>query len=693
MIKLPARPDGRWTTQYANDKIPDLVATKNLTFDREGYLRLSKPAIGLYSEVDSADFGEFLGMAASPFNGQWMVCTNEKQFTLDMYNSGNYGLLTVAVDTNVNTPDNTSDGSYTADVAFFNGLTTYSNPADKKLYTHPTASAISNDWTVRDVSASLEQNHLPIVSFVNKTTVAVGNDNNVDQFNTSYAAGTALVIPEDFTVTGVTYNNGFLGITTGHTAGSERAFFFVWDGNTASANYAIEVPATVCFAPTPYLGTFVFVDGNGILHYWAANGLQTLAALPSFFGDAVYVGGLTGNNPFSQVNHSITTDGSIIHINTSSVYAKADEDQSIFKADQPGGVYTFDPAVGLYHRHAPVGVKATAETIATTAVNTSTDVITVAAAPDTGTPVRYSDGQSTAIAGLVNKQIYYAIKTGATTLKLAETYADAIAATAIDLTGTGNNAQTLQYYPKKSFGHSYVGGSRQGAVYLEARRDEDYELYFNSMFFGSTATINSTTEYDQLNMVLIDTENRGHFVTSKFMSAQLQDEWNKLFIKHSPLVGEFDKIVIKYRIDNNEPLTRIKESSDGAITWTDSDTFTTTDTQWANVAAGDEVEIIQGTGAGYLAHVSSISESSGTYTVNIDETIKNLTASDTGRAVASRWIKLTTLDNGIISNDDGFSEIAVGVKSKQIQFKIELRGEDIEIEEILIANQLHKPVA
>jgi hypothetical protein len=134
-------------------------------------------------------------------------------------------------------------------------------------------------------------------------------------------------------------------------------------------------------------------------------------------------------------------------------------------------------------------------------------------------------------------------------------------------------------------------------------------------------------------------------------------------------------------------------TTDGIITWVDSDTFTTTDTQWANVLAGDEVEVIQGAGSGYLFHVSSITVNAGTYTVNLDESVKNVSASDVGRAIVSRWKKLTTLSNGTITNEDGYSEVTLGIKSKSIQFKIELRGEDVEIEEILIAHQLHKPVA
>ena len=41
--------------------------------------------------------------------------------------------------------------------------------------------------------------------------------------------------------------------------------------------------------------------------------------------------------------------------------------------------------------------------------------------------------------------VYYVIKVDANTIKLATNSANATAGTAIDLTGTGNNAQTLTY--------------------------------------------------------------------------------------------------------------------------------------------------------------------------------------------------------------------------------------------------------
>ena len=61
----------------------------------------------------------------------------------------------------------------------------------------------------------------------------------------------------------------------------------------------------------------------------------------------------------------------------------------------------------------------------------------------TGQKLTYDDGSSTAITGLVDDTDYYVIKIDNDTIKLASTYADAVAGTNLTISGTGNNAQTL----------------------------------------------------------------------------------------------------------------------------------------------------------------------------------------------------------------------------------------------------------
>lgn len=87
----------------------------------------------------------------------------------------------------------------------------------------------------------------------------------------------------------------------------------------------------------------------------------------------------------------------------------------------------------------------TIRTIATSMVSTSAESITQTAhGMRTGTKLTYQDGSGTALAGLADNTAYYVIYLTADTFKLATSLSNAAAGTTINLTGTGNNAQTFQ---------------------------------------------------------------------------------------------------------------------------------------------------------------------------------------------------------------------------------------------------------
>tara|TARA_A100001037_G_scaffold116400_1_gene105916 strand:- start:105 stop:3503 length:3399 start_codon:yes stop_codon:yes gene_type:complete len=83
-------------------------------------------------------------------------------------------------------------------------------------------------------------------------------------------------------------------------------------------------------------------------------------------------------------------------------------------------------------------------TIPTSAVNTGNDQITIANhGMVTGNAVLYDNGGGTALAGLTDDTAYYVRRIDANTIALAPTAELAASGALMDLTGTGNNAQTL----------------------------------------------------------------------------------------------------------------------------------------------------------------------------------------------------------------------------------------------------------
>lgn len=125
--------------------------------------------------------------------------------------------------------------------------------------------------------------------------------------------------------------------------------------------------------------------------------------------------------------------------------------------------------VGSAYTSAPtVVVGAPFATIATSAVNTTTEVITYNSHKFvTGDAVTYSNGGGSTMGGLVNNTVYYINKTGANTFELYDTLANAQAGGGagfglMDLTGTGNNAQTLTLTSGAATAVAALGSGNKG---------------------------------------------------------------------------------------------------------------------------------------------------------------------------------------------------------------------------------------
>lgn len=166
----------------------------------------------------------------------------------------------------------------------------------------------------------------------------------------------------------------------------------------------------------------------------------------------------------------------------------------------------------------------------------------------------------------------------------------------------------------------------------------------------------------------------GYFVTTKISSSNVTDIWQKLFIAFRQFTTSTEKILVKYRFIDADP-------TEVTITWTGISSFTSS-ADLSGYAIGDEVQVIQGVGSAFCAHITAISLNAGTYTVTVDETFTGAT----GTAIAwiSKWTKLASI-TGTTTN---FKECPIGEGvNTWIQFKIwfNFRIFD-EIEQLLIAN-------
>lgn len=183
-------------------------------------------------------------------------------------------------------------------------------------------------------------------------------------------------------------------------------------------------------------------------------------------------------------------------------------------------------------------------------------------------------------------------------------------------------------------------------------------------------------------------ERRGLYTTPFIFSEGIREVWQKVFFNFKKMASANDKVVVKYRTERESDLPFI-----GNITWTDGDTFTSTDSDFQYASVGDEVEILNGNGAGTTAHITSMSLNTGTYTVNLDESNSLVSASDTGTARVNNWIKAGVISTTTQSDD----EIQLPDKNKdtKVQLRFELRGTDDnpELERIILLSAIDKQIA
>lgn len=173
----------------------------------------------------------------------------------------------------------------------------------------------------------------------------------------------------------------------------------------------------------------------------------------------------------------------------------------------------------------------------------------------------------------------------------------------------------------------------------------------------------------------------GYFVTPWVQGFDALEMWQKAFIKYRQLLTSGDKIVVKYRLTEGIPVKI-------TATWASTTTFTTTTNITSYV--GYEVEVLNGTGGGKCAHITSVATSAGpTYTATLDETFTGVT-SGTAIVRIQNWTRIGDVTDQLSE----MRQITVAKNSPRIQVKVCLQftGDD-EFHELDILSSVQQPIA
>ncbi len=663
MIKIPQ--NSKWSQPNNSDLFDNIYYTKSVNFDETGYLKLSSRAVSVISEQDDSNFDIPVSYGRYTTGG-FAIATFDNPYLLDVSNTS--FSMTQDTDSGGGSPPSLSVQTYGKWWRNRWHVTT-----DTKLY----YKTISNgDWTDTSISALTSGVSHPLEAFDSQSTLVVGNGNIVRQYDSSYATTNLaqLTLSTDYEVIGLSYNNNLLGIATRLSntieGQNKEAMFFTWDGNASSANAGYGVGSDSVLAIVPYKSSFLILNRIGQLLYFNGGGFELLASFPVYFQDVIW-GDFLNKLSFGD---SIIVRGNLIYINIKNTVTT--EECGTNLENMIGGIWCYDPAVGLYHKYSPSISKANLITVLQAGVNTTTNLLTANAGTivTTGNPVKILQSFITPISA---GTIYYMIKVSSTTFYLASTKDLAMALTPIDLTAVASGTNYLLALETKDYGQNRV--SRSGGAALMGSKTFSYD----KIIFGGDY-YDTGTAFAHMNLSVFGFKNIGYFVTAKINSPYIEDNIVQLTIKYRPLVLD-DKIKIKYK---NKDFNNIPSFASCTVT---SNTVLTTTTDITDAYAySDELEceFIGGKGAGQMSKVSSITLNAGTYTITLLEEIEGITNGDIITVKLDNWTELQTITR---TNTKNWLEVPIAKTSKWTKFKVVLEGSDTTIEELQINNTKQLP--
>ncbi len=206
----------------------------------------------------------------------------------------------------------------------------------------------------------------------------------------------------------------------------------------------------------------------------------------------------------------------------------------------------------------------------------------------------------------------------------------------------------------KDYGQFKIRGAGGLAQLVSTSNLGNGTILAGAAFFGDATTVKYGMFYEDTNDTIMK---GGYFVSPIISSANLVDMWSKLFAFHEKYALATDRIIAKVRHVFDIPV-------EATITWRNTTSFVVTGVDLSLYKKGDEVDVLQGIGAGLVSHIVSIqAASAGAYIIKVDETYTGATGTSIVRFM--KWKKL-----GLIKDKVDFGQVAIGNAAARIQMKI-----------------------
>lgn len=666
MIKIP-QSNKIFSITNESDQSGNIWYTKNVSFDEQGYIKLNPRSVAIYSSASDANFGVVASFGRYQTSYQYFL---GDAGTLPYKSNLAPTTFATTVDADAGVP---TTGSNAGRGVFWQNRW-YMSGVDQVYWKNITTGA----WT--SLGLTLTSNlRIPLCVFRNLNSLCVGNGNTVQLIDTAHGLTRTLTIPADYAVVSISYVNNKVCIVTRLSSASlhqnQEAYVFVWDGSTVSSSVGYATGSDEIKGVVAYKNSFAILTRKGELLSFNGGGFIQFAILPFYINQRFATLGDT-------IGDIMVVEGEKIYLNTTGQLSAMGIKQQSFLQNYNGGIWCYDPKIGLYHCYSPSSSLVSSITVTSANINITTNVFTstVGTLPPSGCPVKTISGSP---GGLTVGYVYYIIRIDSTHFKLATTRQNAIDGVAIDITSTGSANNYFLALDLIDYGQSLYPFAGGLAI------SDSLDFTYGKMLMSSELYNAGGSAIDYAQLIVNEFDNIGYAVTPRLSSGAIEDQYQKVFIKYSPLKSN-DVITVKCKYENILGLPVSTPQAGGSILWVTPTQFTTT-TDFSEAytylqTTGNEIEceIINGAGAGQLSKVSSITLDTGIYTINLTDSIEGVAVSNVSNVILDNWKTLGTITSSDLL---GYKEFPIEIPTKWVKIKNIVKGTNIIIEETQVINQ------
>jgi len=649
-MKIPS--NRQWTQDNSGDTLGILGDSSNMSFDKAGKATLSKKAVAIMSTENNADLR--YPIAFVYFVNKYHVLTSNSIFTGELDGS-----------VWVKETDFTPTVGLNSDAILYNDLMIVTENTSFSSWDGANADTYSLGVLTADVPHPLE---------VFGNLLVIGNGNEVITYNSSYVVQQTLVLPSNYEVTSLRVVNNYIYIGTRNKYGG-NANIFTWNGDSTLYDYSCDVGASWVFSMTPYLSTVVAVTSQGQLGIVNGTTFEELASFPVYNEPHARWQGSGGLQFNGKVfNRGMCTVGDSIYINI-----EGDIDVG-FLPKMKGGVWVYEPTVGLYHR----SFSSSSRMIRDAGLTLSDNTITTTFSHNLKTGDGVSFSSLSGISGVSINVVYFVTVISDTEIKLSQTRKAVQNQRYIELSGTPDSLDILLYCYNNEFG---TAGATSGAIMPTVYNETPNALISSEVIWGSRTNLLDGTANYVVN-TFADMYNIGSFTTQRIYTDNIEQNWKEIYNFIDGITVDTEQVIVKVQT-KHEPTPPLLEG-----VWLDERTInsnlSTDYTAWLDMSEGDEIIVRDGYGRGRSAHIASngINASSSTVSITLDEDIG--LANQTCEVYYTNFKKVGNPLTVDVKTKEKVRSVVDNTSSAWVAVKIELRGYQPAVNMMELSNSVQK---